>query len=167
MNESFSDNPESNNPAHPERVVIEDYRGPAADMPQSVPQDRQIAASPDTKPKLDTISQADESASAVDWPAALAKLGVMIGGGAAGGLLLPLFSLITLPSSHRHFDSVLPGTGVFLVAIAILGFAISTMALLYCRSSRNARVTQFGGRLGLALSSLALLIAALGYFLGW
>jgi hypothetical protein len=169
MNDKVDHIVEVNTSGRQDRVVIEDYRGPASVLPPPASSDAQITALPETKQKPETSSQ---TADAKSWPLTLSVLGFACGSGAVGGLLPAFIATINRPLSSSTSPSSLHYVlfsllGVLIICLAIIGFILSTIALFRYRSARSQDHVLGRSLIGLVLNGLALLVILLGYIFGW
>ncbi len=146
-----------------ERVLIEDYHGPASHLPPSAPTNAQITA--DTKHEPGAVSNTTLTSLAIDWTLDLATLGVVISAAAAIGLLPTVFVSLAFkfPSYNIPIDSIKATSyGEFIAAIAIIGFLICTVADFRYRTSLRPAAALLRSRIGLVLSALAFIVVLFG-----
>ncbi len=146
-----------------ERVVIEDYRGPASQLPPPAPANAQITA--ETKQQPGAVSQTAPTSLDRDWPMTLATTGALLGIGVVGWLCVFIIST----SFHQNLNSHIllhviidSFVGAFIVGIAIIGFILCATSLFHYHTSQRPAAVLSRSRVGLVLSILALLVVLFG-----
>ncbi len=150
-----------------ERVLIEDYPGPAAGLPPSTPNNVQITA--ETKHEPGAVTQTAITSLAIDRTLGLATLGMQLSMGAVGGLCpvtyLYLFQQNPSLRFHPH-DIIVSWFGALIVGMALLSFIMCAISLFRDHTFQRPAAVVSRGKIGLVLSSLALMVIVVGYLFG-
>ncbi len=149
----------------PERVVIEDYRGPGVVLPTAIPQAWQNTVLPEAKQEAPDITRT-QAGSSLNKAQSWANISYVCGVIALAGLFLP--SIINLNRGQFTIHVIVfSPVGMVIFALSLLGFMLGTLAFFQSRAARSAGRTPIKHNAGLELSSMALAVVLLVYFFGW